>query len=583
MTHIALEDRPSQPLLRATLEAQGLPGVLADCLARRGVASIDELDTALIRLHPPHALTNAPEAAASLGRAIQGGASILIVGDYDADGATATAVMVRGLRRFGATVDFLVPDRFAFGYGLTPALVEHARKTFSPLPDWLITVDNGVSSHAGVAAAQALGMEVLVTDHHLPGRTLPQTRILNPQLPNCTFPSKHLAGVGVAFYLIMALRGWLAQQQHFKGDAPRIDDLLPLVALGTVADLVTLDANNRRLVAQGLQRIRKGIMPPGLAALFETAARPIGQASASDLGFSIGPRLNAAGRLSDMSIGIRCLITDNDQEAFSLAQSLDALNRSRREVEGQNRDEALAQLAALPDVQDRKGLVLFDAGWHQGVVGLIASRLKDKAHRPTIVFAPDQNGDGLKGSGRSIPGVHLRDVLERVDSQHPGLIRAFGGHAMAAGLSIDRASLADFEAAFEAAVEAFSTPEHFSRSLLTDGELAPEHHTVVVAETLTTVVWGQGFAPPLFRGRFVIREQRLLKQAHLKMSISPVGSPAHRFDAIWFNCPDHLPPEAELAYGLAINEWQGSRRIQLLVSGTCQARARHVPDTMAVN
>lgn len=567
MTPIPLEDRAERPDLRAKLEAQGLPPILADLLARRGIQSTDELDTALIRLHPPHALTGAPEAAASLGEAIQRGASILIVGDYDADGATATAVMVRGLRKFGAQVDFLVPDRFAFGYGLTPALVEHARQRFSPLPDWLITVDNGVSSHAGVAAAQALGLEVLVTDHHLPGPSLPATRILNPQLPGCQFPSKHLAGVGVAFYLIMAVRAWLTKQDHFRGDAPRIDDLLPLVALGTVADLVSLDANNRRLVAQGLQRIRKGVLPPGLAALFQTAGRPAGHASAADLGFSIGPRLNAAGRLADMSIGIRCLVTDNTQEAFELAQSLDALNRDRRSLEADNRDQALAQLAAMPEVEHRKGLVLFDAGWHQGVVGLIASRLKDKAHRPTIVFAPDQDGQGLKGSGRSIPGVHLRDVLERVDSQKPGLIKAFGGHAMAAGLSIERTALPAFEAAFEAAVGDFSSPELFSRSLLTDGELPVEAHTVALADSLSEVIWGQGFPPPLFRGRFILRQQRVLKDAHLKMTLSPVTSPAHRFEAIWFNGPSSLPAEASLAYALSVNDWQGSRSVQLLVSG----------------
>lgn len=567
MTPIPLEDRAERPDLKAKLEAQGVPPILADLLARRGIQSTDELDTALIRLHPPHALTGAPEAAASLGEAIQRGASILIVGDYDADGATATAVMVRGLRKFGAQVDFLVPDRFAFGYGLTPALVEHARQRFSPLPNWLITVDNGVSSHAGVAAAQALGLEVLVTDHHLPGPSLPATQILNPQLPGCQFPSKHLAGVGVAFYLIMAVRAWLTKQDHFRGDAPRIDDLLPLVALGTVADLVSLDANNRRLVAQGLQRIRKGVLPPGLAALFQTAGRPAGHASAADLGFSIGPRLNAAGRLADMSIGIRCLVTDNTQEAFELAQSLDALNRDRRSLEADNRDQALAQLAAMPEVEHRKGLVLFDAGWHQGVVGLIASRLKDKAHRPTIVFAPDQDGQGLKGSGRSIPGVHLRDVLERVDSQKPGLIKAFGGHAMAAGLSIERTALPAFEAAFEAAVGDFSSPELFSRSLLTDGELPVEAHTMALADSLSEVIWGQGFPPPLFRGRFILRQQRVLKDAHLKMTLSPVASPAHRFEAIWFNGPSSLPAEASLAYALSVNDWQGSRSVQLLVSG----------------
>ncbi|MFM1827063.1 MAG: single-stranded-DNA-specific exonuclease RecJ [Pseudomonadota bacterium] len=560
----------------------GYPAPLARCLAARGVTDAQELDEALTRLLPPSSLTHANEAANHVADAILNGDSFLIIGDYDADGATATAVMVRGLRKLGGRVDFLVPDRFRFGYGLSPALVEHADSVFtSPRPTWIITVDNGISSIEGVAAAKRVGYKVLVTDHHLPGQQLPDSLIINPQLPGCTFLSKSLAGVGVAFYLIMAIRAVLTQRNSeresneppiFPGDPPRLDDLLPLVALGTVADLVPLDANNRRLVASGLQRIRKGMMPVGIRSLFEQSGRDWRSAQASDLGFSIGPRLNAAGRLADMSIGIRCLLSDDPEEAAALAQSLEALNRERRNIEEDTREKAIRQIDERTDLQEQSAIILYDEDWHQGVVGLIASKIKDRLHRPALVFARDEQSGLLKGSGRSIPGIHLRDVLERVDTMHPGLIRTFGGHAMAAGLSLAPDHLKDFEEAFLQALGEFADPSLFDQTLPTDGTLRAEEHTLELARAISRIVWGQGFPSPLFHGHFRVAQKRLLKEKHLRLDLVPVDAPAHRFEAIWFNAPIDPPSEVALAYELGINDWQGVERLQLLV------REAHCPN-----
>jgi len=571
----AFVDRQPEPQALERLMQDGYPAPLARCLAARGVNEAQDLDEALTRLLPPSSLSNTNEAANLLADAILKGDSFLIIGDYDADGATATAVMVRGLRKLGGRVDFLVPDRFRFGYGLSPALVEHANSIFTdPKPNWIITVDNGISSIEGVAAAQRAGYQVLVTDHHLPGQQLPNSLIINPQLPGCTFLSKSLAGVGVAFYLIMATRAVLTQRNNnrtpnekpiFPRDPPRLDDLLPLVALGTVADLVPLDANNRRLVASGLQRIRKGVMPVGIRSLFEQSGRDWRSAQASDLGFSIGPRLNAAGRLADMSIGIRCLLSDNPEEAAGLAQSLEALNRERRSIEEDTRAQAIRQIDERTDLQDQSAIILYDEGWHQGVVGLIASKIKDRVNRPALVFARDEQSGLLKGSGRSIPGIHLRDVLERVDTMHPGLIRTFGGHAMAAGLSLSPDRLKHFEEAFLDALAEFADPSLFDETLPTDGTLRAEEHTLELARAISKIVWGQGFPTPVFHGHFRVSQKRLLKEKHLRLDLVPVDAPAHRFEAIWFNAPIDPSGEVELAYELGINDWQGIERLQLLV------------------
>ncbi len=572
-------DRPLNDSVRDALVSAGLHPTLASCLARRGVQGPEELDASLIHLPPPRSMRNASEAGAAIGQAILHERRFLVVGDYDADGATATALVVRGLGRLGADIRFLVPDRFRFGYGLTRPLLEFAtQQSANHLPHWIITVDNGISSVEGVAFARAMGIEVLVTDHHLPGRVLPDTLILNPQMSDCAFPSKNLAGVGVAFYLVMATRAWLIQQDgvetaagrpsRFPNGPPRLDDLLPLVALGTVADLVGLDAHNRRLVEQGLRRIRKGLAPEGMKALFRVSGRTLESACSSDLGFQIGPRLNAAGRLADMAIGIRCLLSDDPQEAQNLAESLNALNQERREREASARDEAQELAAELQADATRYGLILFKDTWHQGIVGLLASRVKERAYRPVIAFAPESpQSPLLKGSGRSIPGVHLRDVLERVDTQSPGLIRAFGGHAMAAGLTIERSQLSQFSDRFEEALRAFCSEDVFRSELMTDGLLEPSQHQVQLAQQLAGQVWGQGFPPPVFRAVFRIRSQRLLKEKHLKLRVSPRSSPAHEFDAIWFNGPSSLPSHAHLAYELSTNDWQGQEAVQLLIRG----------------
>ncbi len=572
-----IHQRPvNQPALDR-LVASGLHPVLARVFASRGVKDADELNDALDALYPPTSLHNSQAAAALLAKAITAQKKCLVVADYDADGATACAVAVRGLQRFGARVDYLVPDRFVFGYGLTPALVEHAIAQHADDPiDLIITVDNGISSIAGVSAAQAHGIDVLITDHHLPGHTLPQTLIVNPNLPDCPFPSKNLAGVGVMFYVLLALRAHLRESGYFSGsDVPRLDDLLPIVALGTVADVVKLDANNRRLVGQGLRRLRKGDSFPGLNALFQVANIDVRLANATHFGFAIGPRLNAAGRLSDMSIGIRCLLADNFEEAMRLAEELDQLNRERREIEADAREQAETLAQTVMQSADRVSgqrysLVLHDSDWHPGVVGLIAGRLKESFHRPTIIFADDQDQERIKGSGRSIPGVHIRDVLERIDTLHPGLILAFGGHAMAAGLTLHKDSFTQFQNLFESTVASFADPEDLEQRIETDGALEPEYVRLDLAKLVSQQIWGQGFPSPIFVNRFQVLQQRRLKERHLKLLLaheSASKSGPARIEAIWFNAPQDLGSAASLAYRLAVNDWQGQSSVQLEIVG----------------
>jgi len=571
-----LVDREVCEKSQAQLLAAGLDPVLARCLASRQVTDVESLDTSLGRLPPPRLMKRLSTAAEAIGLAIGQGQRLLIAGDYDADGATATALLVQGLGRLGGTVDFVVPDRFRLGYGLTPGLIDQwMDQRPDRRPDWIITVDNGISALEGVAHAQSLGVKVLVTDHHLPGTQLPDCLILNPQLGDETFPSKHLAGVGVAFYLVMAVRTWMAQQSPTPREMPRIDDLLALVALGTVADLVRLDDLNRRLVSQGLGRLQRGSCSPGLTALFQVAGRAVEQASVEDLGFLIGPRLNAAGRLTDMTVGIQCLLANSLEEALPLAHQLQALNLSRREQEASSRAQAIALVEQMPDPSQRSGLVLFDPRWNIGLVGLIASRLKDQFYRPTIVFGQAEEGL-LRGSGRSIPGIHLRDVLERIHTQQPGLLMTFGGHAMAAGLSLASQNLSAFEEAFEQTVRDFADePSLFDNVLLTDGELEPHHHQLRTVEQLNQVIWGQGFPRPVFRNRFRLVSSQRLKEKHLRLGLQPLQSPAHRLTAIWFDAPASLEQELELAYELQINEWQGQRSLQLLVRA---AQALPKPD-----
>jgi single-stranded-DNA-specific exonuclease len=571
-----IRQRPHDPIAEQALAQRGVHPVLAKVFAARGVRSQDELNESLEALARPGQMANLPQAAAWLGEMIQANKKLLIVADYDADGATACAVAIRGLKRFGARVDFLVPDRFTFGYGLTPALIDHAVKLHAREPiDLIITVDNGISSIAGVTHAKSLGVDVLVTDHHLPGQQLPDTLIVNPNLPQCEFPSKHLAGVGVMFYVLMALRGWYRDHAKWPADKlPRLDDLLPIVALGTIADVVKLDANNRRLVAQGLRRLRKGNSFAGLNALFQVTNLEVRQANARHFGFVIGPRINAAGRLSDMSIGIRCLLEDDPLNAMEIASELDRLNRERREIESEARETAAAQALTVIETAGRNAcekwsLVVHHPDWHQGVIGLIAGRLKEKFYRPTIVLAHDGNSDLLKGSGRSIPGVHLRDVLERIDTLHPGLMRAFGGHAMAAGLTLARDHLDQFTELFEATVREFASPEDLLQTLDVDGPLSQDFLRLDVAQLLNEQVWGQGFPPPVFLNEFEVLSQRRLKDQHLKLSLRLIenGPKQAPIEAIWFNAESDLGGKARLAYRLAINDWQGRSSVQLEVVG----------------
>ncbi|MCZ7655240.1 MAG: single-stranded-DNA-specific exonuclease RecJ [Rhodocyclaceae bacterium] len=561
----AIVTRRTPHAAQQRLEYEGVHPLLARLYAARGIARAAELDTALSALLDPSLLKGAAEAATLLADAIAAGRHLLIVADYDCDGATACAVGVRALRAFnaacgfGANVSFLVPNRFDYGYGLTPEVV---RLAAAQKPDVIITVDNGIASVDGVAEAKRLGIATLITDHHLPGDELPDAEcIVNPNQPGCGFPSKSIAGVGVMFYVMLALRAELRRRGAFtSGAEPNLAALLDLVALGTVADVVKLDRNNRILVAQGLARIRQGKMQPGLRALFRVAGREAERASTFDLGFALGPRLNAAGRLADMALGIECLVTDDLGRALNIAQQLDQLNRERRSIESDMQDQALVLLEGL-EAAERASLTLYDPAWHQGVIGILASRVKDKLHRPVIAFARGNAGE-LKGSGRSIRGLHLRDALDLVSKQAPGLLLRFGGHAAAAGLTLREESLARFKALFEQTVRDLIDPADLARTIETDGPLEAGRMSLESARLLEGEIWGQGFPAPVFSDDFAVDSQRILKDRHLKLTLR---KGAARFDAIRFNFAEGAPDKVRAAYRLAVNEFNGVSSVQLVL------------------
>lgn len=541
----------------ATLVKSGIPAFMAKLYAARGVEDKSQLSDSLKAIIPPNQLSHADEMARLLADAIQQGKHILVIGDYDADGATATTVAVKGLSSMGAKVDYLVPNRFEYGYGLTPEIVEQAALMH---PDMLITVDNGIASVAGVAKANSLGMQVLITDHHLPGEETPAaTCIVNPNQHGCDFPSKHLAGVGVMFYVLLALRAELRDRQTFVNQTePNLTALLDLVALGTVADLVKLDFNNRILVEQGLRRIRGGAACYGVQALLTVAGRHLANVSAQDLGFYAGPRLNAAGRLDDMHLGIACLLADNQTKALEIAQTLHDLNAERRSIEATMQEDALAYLQNI-QVGEQYSLSLYEPDWHQGVVGILASRVKEKFHRPVIAFAETQEGV-LKGSGRSIPGLHLRDALDLVSKQHPDLIITFGGHAMAAGLSIPESGFSVFRDAFEQVVKTLLSPADLQAEIEVDAIEDVQEINLSNAQALSMQVWGQGFPQPVFNGDFSVVSQRVVGQKHLKLKLSLKG---RHVDAIYFGFADTLPEAIRAAYYLQVNEYQGLQSLQL--------------------
>ncbi len=556
------------------LQQAGIHPLLAQLYAARGVHTADELDDGLARLLPPTSLLGVQQAAQLLADAMAAGKKICVVADYDCDGATACAVALRGLKLLGAQhVSYLVPDRVTDGYGLTPPIAERVKAGGA---DVLVTVDNGIASIDGVARARALGMQVLVTDHHLPALkdglvVLPEADVIvNPNQPACTFESKSIAGVGVMFYVLLALRAELRARGAFDAaNQPKLDALLPLVALGTVADVVKLDANNRRLVAQGLKRIRAGHMPAGVAGLFKAAGRQANVATTFDFAFALGPRINAAGRLSDMTLGIECLLTDDAARADELAQMLDGINRERRDIEAGMREQA--QLAADAMIDDDEApppaIAIFDPEFHEGVVGIVASRIKDRLHRPTFVFAASQ-ADGkeheLKGSGRSIPGFHLRDALDLVTKRHPGVLLRFGGHAMAAGCTIAEENFELFEQALQQVAHEWLDAATLTRRMDTDGPLAPEYRRADLVDTLHKEVWGQGFAAPTFSEEVEVVSQRLVGEKHLALKLKHQGQPV---DGIWFGHTEALPARVKLAFRLDADEWQGVKRVRFLVEG----------------
>ncbi|EKZ97154.1 MULTISPECIES: single-stranded-DNA-specific exonuclease RecJ [Cupriavidus] len=562
MTRIAIRSFSDEHA--KALAASGLHPTLARILSARGVAQPSELATDLPELAPPASMKGIGHAAEYLADAIAANRKLLIVADYDCDGATACAVGVRGLRMLGARVDYIVPNRFEYGYGLTPEIVELAARQH---PDVIVTVDNGIASVDGVAAANARGIDVVVTDHHLPGETLPDAAVIvNPNQPGCEFPSKNLAGVGVMFYVLLALRAELRRRGVYtQATQPPLQTLLDLVALGTVADVVKLDTNNRILVAQGLKRMRAGRMHPGVAALFRAAGREAARANTFDLGFGLGPRLNAAGRLADMSLGIECLLTDDANRAWEIAQELDGMNRERRDIEAGMQQEALQileqPLAGL-DPTSRHTVSVFHDTWHQGVIGIVASRLKEKFHRPTITFAPGDE-EHIKGSGRSIPGFHLRDALDLVSKRHPGLLVKFGGHAMAAGLTVRAKDFDTFVSAFEEVGREWLTDDQLARVIETDGDIEDACFSPEFVTLLEGQVWGQGFPAPTFCGEFDVLRQTVLKGKHLKLQL---GRGSQRFDAIWFNHADALDgASAMVAYRLDNNTFNGMTRVQLVI------------------
>ena len=562
MTRIVTRNAP--PRVVWQLEQQGLHPLLARLYAARGITDKAELDYELKSLIPPAALTHATDAAQLLADAIEAEAKLLIIGDYDCDGATATAVGMRALKSLGADVDFLLPDRFKLGYGLSPEIVDVAAEQS---PDLIITVDNGIASLEGVARAQQHGIATLITDHHLPGDTLPDAEcIVNPNQPGCGFPSKSIAGVGVMFYVMLALRaelrerGWFAPNNAERPE-PNFASLLDLVALGTVADVVKLDRNNRILVSQGLKRMRAGQMQAGIAALFKAAGRDPKRATAFDLGFLLGPRLNAAGRLADMRLGVECLLTDDPARALTIAQQLDNFNRERREIEADMQEQALHLLESMAIDDSAAGIALFDESWHEGVVGILASRIKDKLHRPVFAFAPGEGGI-IKGSGRSIPGLHLRDALDLVAKRAPGLLVRFGGHAMAAGATLREGNFAQFSAVFAQVASELLDPAALTRTLETDGNLEGGYLSLEAARLLENEIWGQGFPAPLFCDDFDVEQQRVLKEKHLKLRLRKGNS---RIDAIQFNFATQPGHRTRAAYRLAINEYMGVESPQLMI------------------
>jgi single-stranded-DNA-specific exonuclease len=554
-----IKQRQFNEKIVSELVAEGINPLLARLYAARNVVAKSELETSLSGIIPPEQLTNSSEMAKLLAAAIADKKKILVIGDYDADGATATAVAVKGLRSMGANVDFLVPNRFEYGYGLTPEIVALAATL---KPDILITVDNGIASVDGVAAANLLGLQVLITDHHLPSETTPQAAcIVNPNQHGCNFPSKNLAGVGVMFYVLLALRAELRGRGAFVEKAePNLTELLDLVALGTVADLVKLDANNRILVEQGLRRIRAGAGCAGITALLKIAGKSPEKVTAQDFGFTVGPRLNAAGRLDDMRLGIACLLAETEADAMQKAQTLHELNMERRNIEADMQDSALISLENI-EVSDNYSLSIYNADYHQGVIGILASRLKEKYHRPTIVFA-DANDAIIKGSGRSIVNFHLRDALDLVTKRHPNLIIKFGGHAMAAGLSIKQADFSAFQNAFEAVARELLTEADLQAFIETDGNLDANDMSLQTAWILASGVWGQGFAQPVFCDDFNVISQRIVGEKHLKLILE---KDQKRFDAIYFNCIENLCENITAIYALEVNEYKGLQTLQLQV------------------
>jgi single-stranded-DNA-specific exonuclease len=573
---ITVRDAP--PRAAWMLEQAGVHPLLAKLYAARGVKSKEQLDDGLGKLLLPIDLKGAVEAAELLALALLDHKRICIVADYDCDGATACAVGVRGLRLLGFQhVSYIVPDRVVDGYGLTAPIAQRVKDSGA---DVLITVDNGIASFEGVAKAKALGLKVLVTDHHLPALVdgvvkLPNADVIvNPNQPGCKFESKSIAGVGVMFYVLLALRAHLRGIGNFTAqNQPKLDNLLPLVALGTVADVVKLDANNRRLVSQGLKRIRAGVLPAGIASLFVAAGRKAPVATSFDFGFAVGPRINAAGRLSDMTLGIECLLTDDPSRADELARILDGINRQRRELEGGMREQAFVMAESLfqEDEDPPPVICVFDPEFHEGVVGIVASRLKDKLNRPSFVFARSgAPGKGaavnkeLKGSGRSIAGFHLRDALDLVAKRHPGVLLRFGGHAMAAGCTILEERFDEFEAALSQVASEWLDDEALTRTITTDGPVDPNYLRVDLIDMLDREVWGQGFAAPTFSEEVEVLSQRIVGQNHLSLKLKHQGNP---IDAMWFGHTEQLPPRVKLAFRLDAAEWNGRRTIKFLVEG----------------
>ena len=577
MTMSMFSQRPFSDRTASWLQQSGLHPLLARLYAARGITKPDELSLDLKQLLSPVELKNCISTASLLADILERKEPMLVVADYDCDGATACAVALRGLKMLGGpetAIQFLVPNRFTMGYGLTPEVVDLAAEQ-NPKPKYLITVDNGIASEAGVDRAHELGMEVIVTDHHLPGDRLPKaTAIVNPNQPGCSFPSKALAGVGVMFYLLVALRAELRQRGRFTAETqPKIENLLDLVALGTVADVAQLDRNNRILVSNGLKRIRAGLSQAGIQALFQTAARDSRKANTFDLGFAIGPRLNAAGRLADMTLGIRLLLSDKPDEAIELAYELDRINRERRVIESGMQEAALAHLAEdqlAGTMAERSSICLWNPEWHQGVVGIVASRLKERFNRPAIVFAPADGatGEELRGSGRSLTGFHLRDALDIVSKREPGLILKFGGHAMAAGLSIRKADFEKFDALFQSVANDLLNDELLERRHIHDGPLALSDFTAETGDLLAEEIWGQGFPQPIFYGEFEIGQQSLMKEKHLRLQLRPIGDgqlASKPFTGVWFNRTQPLPAKARLAYRLVTDRFQGQARVQLMI------------------